>query len=129
VIKKILFVFLLVCSGLAPVQASVVQNIDAPTAQKLLKDNPTVYLLDVRTPGEYAEVRLAGAHLIPIDKLLSRLGEVPKDRPLLVYCAVGSRSSQVAEYLARQGYPAVYDLNGGIWAWQLRNFPVLKGAP
>ena len=127
--KKCLFALLFVCLWLTSVQASMVQNIDAPTAQKLLRENAKVYLLDVRTPAEYSEVRLEGAHLIPIDKLLSRIAEIPKDRPILVYCAVGSRSSQVAEYLAGHGYPSVYNLNGGIWAWKLRKFPVLQGAP
>ena len=85
--------------------------------------------LDVRTPGEFMQLRLDGAHLIPIDQLLRRIGELPKDRPILVYCAVGSRSSQVAGYLAQQGYSEVYNLYGGISAWQLRGYPVLQGAP
>lgn len=127
--KRILFAMLLVGVMLTSAQASVVQNIDAAAARKLLQENQQVFLLDVRTPQEYWQVRLTGAHLIPIDNFLARIAEVPKDRPLLIYCAVGSRSSQVAEYLARKGYPEVYNLNGGIWAWQLRKFPVLKGAP
>ncbi len=87
-------------------------------------------MLDVRTLQEYFEIRLEGAHLIPIDKLSSRIAEVPTDRPLLIYCAVGARSSQVAEYLVRKGYPEVYDLRGGIEAWaKLYRLPVLSGAP
>jgi len=127
--KKIALSILFVCLSLSWAHAAAVQNIDAPSAQKLLKEHPDLYLLDVRTLQEYFEVRLEGAHLIPIDKFIDRIGEVPTDKPLLVYCAVGSRSSQVADYLARKGYPEVYNLNGGIWAWQLRHFPVLKGAP
>lgn len=110
--------------------AAGVQNVNAQAARKMLQENGDLYLLDVRTPAEYMQVRLAGAHLIPIDKFLSRIGEVPVDRPLLVYCAVGARSSQVAGYLAGKGYPEVYDLRGGIDAWQkLYRFPVLNGAP
>ncbi|MCF6178873.1 MAG: rhodanese-like domain-containing protein [Geopsychrobacter sp.] len=127
--KKMIFTVLFVCLSLSVAQASVVQNIDAPAAQKLLRGNSAVYLLDVRTLQEYFDVRLAGAHLIPIDSIAKRIAEIPKDKPLLVYCAVGSRSSQVAEYLADKGYVSVYNLSGGIWAWQLRNFPVLKGGP
>jgi len=110
--------------------AATVENVDSPTAQKLLTGSQNIYLLDVRTPQEYFQKRLPGAHLIPIDRFLYRISEVPKDRPLLIYCAVGSRSSQVAEYLVRQGYPEVYDLRGGIEAWEkLYRLPVLKGAP
>jgi len=105
---------------------AVVENLDADQAQALLLKRPEIFLLDVRTPGEYFQVRLDGAHLIPIDQLQRRIAEVPKG-PVLVYCAVGSRSSAVAGYLQQLGYPEVYNLYGGIWAWQLRGLPVLKG--
>jgi len=128
--KKIILGIILLGLTCSAVQAAGVQNVDSPTAQKMLKENSDIYLLDVRTPQEYFQARLAGSHLIPIDKFLARINEVPKDRPLLVYCAVGARSSQVAEYLARQGYPEVYDLRGGIEAWsKLYRLPVLNGAP
>lgn len=104
-------------------------NISAAEAQELLRRPAAPYLLDVRTSGEYLQVRLPGATLIPIDQFVARIGEVPRNRPVLVYCAVGSRSSQVADYLVRQGYSDVYNLTGGIMSWQLRGFPVLKGAP
>jgi len=109
--------------------AAAVSNLEAQDAASLLRQDPQVFLLDVRTPGEYRQVRIDQATLIPIDQLLARQDELPKDRPILVYCAVGSRSSQVAAYLAKQGYPRVYNLAGGIWAWQLRKLPVLQGLP
>lgn len=128
--KKFVFFVLMVCFIASSSHAIVVKNVDAPTAQKMLKESDSVYLLDVRTPQEYFQARLAGAHLIPIDKFLSRIAEVPKDRPLLIYCAVGARSSQVAEYLVRNGYPEVFDLRGGIEAWsKLYRLPVLSGPP
>jgi rhodanese-related sulfurtransferase len=127
-IKQLFVPLALLALLAAPVLAAPAHNISAPEAVKLLQD-ARVFLLDVRTPGEYMQIRLAGSHLIPIDQLLNRLGELPKDRPILVYCAVGSRSAQVSGYLARQGYPEVYNLNGGISAWQLRGLPVLQGAP
>jgi len=110
-------------------QAAQVQNLSAPEARQMLQQNKNTYLLDVRTPEEYLQVRIDGAHLIPIDKLMARIDEIPKDRPLLIYCAVGSRSDLVSKYLVKQGFGQVYNLNGGIWAWQLRNYPTLQGAP
>lgn len=118
---------LLTCATVA--LASVPQNLSAVQAREMLEKNDQVYLLDVRTFQEYSQIRLAGANLIPIDQLLRRIAELPKDRPILVYCAVGSRSTQVMNYLAKIGYGPVYNLNGGIWAWQLRGYPVLKGGP
>ncbi len=111
---------------LAPAAVAAVENVNAEQARRLLQQRPEVFLLDVRTPGEYLQVRLAGARLIPIDQLQRRVTEIPKG-PVLIYCAVGSRSSAVADYLLRLGYPEVFNLYGGIWAWQLRGMPVLKG--
>ncbi len=129
-IKQMIFALLLVCAMCSLSLAAGVQNVDSPAAQKMLRENAELYLLDVRTPQEYFQARLAGSRLIPIDNFLARIGEIPTDRPLLIYCAVGSRSSQVAEYLVRKGYPEVYDLRGGIEAWaKLYRLPVLSGAP
>jgi len=109
--------------------AAPYSNLKPGEASEMLQKRPDVYLLDVRTPQEYRDSRIDGATLIPIDNFLARQQEVPRDRPVLVYCAVGSRSSQVAGYLAQQGYPEVYNLWGGIWAWQMYGLPVLKGLP
>jgi len=113
----------------APVLADPYRNLEPKQARELLQQNAQVFLLDVRTPQEYRDYRLEGATLIPIDTVVARLREIPRDRPVLVYCAIGSRSSQVAGYLAQQGYPEVYNLWGGIWGWRALGLPVLKGLP
>jgi rhodanese-related sulfurtransferase len=109
--------------------AGIAKNLSPVEAYQLLKERGDVYLLDVRTAGEFREVRLDGAKLIPIDQLLRRMQEVPRTRPVLVYCAVGSRSSQVVGYMARIGFPEVYNLYGGIYAWGKKGLPVLNGLP
>lgn len=111
------------------VAAATARNLSPDDAYSMLNQRDGLYLLDVRTPEEFSQARLAGASLIPINQLLSRLAEVPKDRPILVYCAVGSRSAQVVNYLARQGYPEVYNLYGGIYSWAQKGYPVLRGQP
>ena len=78
-------------------------------------------LLDVRTDGEWAQGRIAGAVHIPMDQLLSRLDEV--DDRVVCVCAVGARSGRVAEYLNAQGYQAV-NLEGGIYAWADAGLPI-----
>lgn len=72
-------------------------------------------LLDVRTVDEFQELHLPGATNLPLDQLFDRLASVPKDRPVVVYCAVGSRSSVAAALLAKAGYD-VMDL-GGMGNW------------
>ncbi len=107
--------------------AAVSSNLTAGEAFNLVGQSSDLFLLDVRTREEYQQARLEGARLIPIDQFARRLAEVPKNRPVLVYCAVGSRSAQVVNYLARQGYSEVYNLYGGIYSWQQKGFPVLRG--
>jgi len=110
--------------------AGIAKNLSPEEAYQMVRSKgQELYLLDVRTPGEYREARLANAKLIPISHLLKRLQEVPKNRPIIVYCAVGSRSSQVVGYLARVGFPEVYNLYGGIYAWNKKGYPVLTGLP
>lgn len=126
------FLFFILTSLLLPLDRSLaapVKNLSVGEAREMLQKNSQFFLLDVRTPEEYSRGRIEGGRLIPIDQLVARQGEIPEDRPVLVYCAVGSRSSQVADYLATRRKQPVYNLFGGIWAWQLRGFPVLKGRP
>jgi len=73
-------------------------------------------LLDVRTVGEYRQGHLPGARLIPLSELEGRLGQLEKDRPVVVYCARGHRSRTAARLLGDQGY-AVHNLLGGIQKW------------
>lgn len=72
-------------------------------------------LLDVRTAAEYAQNRIEGAVNIPVSELRTRIGEIPKDSAVVVYCHSGMRSSAAARVLRRAGYEA-HDL-GPRSAW------------
>jgi len=84
-------------------------------------------LLDVREPNEVREVRVEGALLIPMSELGTRIGEVPKDQPVIVMCAVGGRSANVTGYLLGQGWEDVGNVAGGIEAWERVGLPVSRG--
>ncbi|MDX6770779.1 MAG: rhodanese-like domain-containing protein [Elusimicrobiota bacterium] len=94
-------------------------------AAKLAAD-PTVFLLDVRTPGEHAEARLTRSTLVPVDELAGRLSELPadKDKPILVYCAMGGRSARASQLLIEKGWKTVYNMEGGITGWKAEGRPV-----
>ena len=66
-------------------------------------------LLDVRTPGEFAMGAIPGAKNIPVQSLAGRLGELSKERAIVVYCASGMRSASALSLLRRSGFE-VYDL-------------------
>ncbi len=69
-------------------------------------------LLDVRDPDEFAAGHAPGAKNIPLNSLRASLGELPKDRPLAVYCAVGGRAHNAVRLLRQHGYNAA-NLSGG----------------
>ncbi len=123
--KRIVPVLLLMLAIVTQVWAAE-KNISAREARTLLDTNKNVYLLDVRTPQEYSQGRLAGSVLIPIGEFERRIREVPKNKTIVVYCAVGSRSKPVAGFLAQQGYKDVYNMTDGIVGWYRNGFPILR---
>jgi rhodanese-related sulfurtransferase len=78
-------------------------------------DAPVV--LDVREPWEVATASLPGSLAIPMREIPGRLAELPDQRPVVCLCHHGMRSAQVAMFLQRQGFDAVFNLTGGIDAW------------
>jgi rhodanese-related sulfurtransferase len=83
-------------------------------------------IVDVRTPKEFQEARIEGSVNIPLNHLLGRLDEIPANRPVLVNCAGGYRSSLAAGLLQRQGRTNLTELAGGIMAWEAAGLPVLR---
>lgn len=123
--NKIVMAITLVCMTWSLAFAGV-QNISSREAKTLLEKNRNIFLLDVRTPQENSQARLPGTVLIPIGEFERRMGEVPKNKTILVYCAVGSRSKPVAEFLAQRGYKDVYNMTDGIVGWYRNGFPLQR---
>jgi adenylyltransferase/sulfurtransferase len=96
-----------------------VEEVDARTAAAQLASDSPPFLLDVREPWEWAVSNLGerGARLIPVDELESRLGEIPDDRPVVVYCRTGQRSEDAARLMRQAGRERVANLRGGLVAW------------
>jgi hydroxyacylglutathione hydrolase len=82
-----------------------------------LLDEDAVILIDIRNPGELESGRIPGAIHIPLAQLRARLDLVPTDRPIVVHCAGGWRSSVAASLMRAQGFANVSDLAGGYNAW------------
>ena len=74
-------------------------------------------LIDVRNRGEAADGTIRGSTLLPLPELLSKLADLDPDRPTVVVCASGRRSSTAASLLASRGFTDVSDLIGGMTAW------------
>lgn len=105
-----------------------IPTIDVVEAERRLReDADRPILLDVREANEFAEVRAPGAMLVPTSAFMSRVGEIPADRPLLVVCHLGSRSAAVAGFLIRAGRTDVVNVAGGMDAWERAGLPVRHG--
>jgi rhodanese-related sulfurtransferase len=81
-------------------------------------DTGGLQLVDVRQPFEFRRGHIPGARLLPLGRLKRRRAELDPARPIIVYCAHGSRSHAAASLLARSGFRNVRSMKGGLAAWQ-----------
>ncbi|HEV2427964.1 MAG TPA: MBL fold metallo-hydrolase [Acidimicrobiales bacterium] len=96
--------------------SGLVSDLTTDELAPLLDDLDDLFLLDVRTPEEFADWSIDVAHNVPIDELAVRLNEVPTDRHVAVMCASGTRARQGAEILATRGQSSSVVV-GGMHAW------------
>ena len=122
--KRIVAVVLAVLLVAGVALAAGVKGLTVQETKTLIDRTPNLYILDVRTPDEFKEVRLKNSVLIPVSNLERRVAEVPKNRPVLVVCAVGARSKTASELLVRRGYREVYHLDDGLVGWYRAGLPV-----
>lgn len=86
-------------------------------------------VLDIREDNEYHAGHIVNSLHIPLSYLNDRITELErhKSKPIIVGCRSGSRSSKACSLLKKQGFEHIYNLKGGIMAWQHANLPVTKG--
>jgi hydroxyacylglutathione hydrolase len=99
------------------------ERVSAPVAAERVAHGEAI-LVDVRAPGEREQKHVAGSIALPLNHLAERAGELPRDRPLLVHCAGGYRSSIAASLLQRLGFARVSEMAGGLAAWEAAKLPV-----
>ena len=104
--------------------AATFQSISPLQAKTLIETRPDLQLIDCRSPEEYRQGALPGSQLIPFWEFTKGNYELPKDKPVLLVCAVGGRSLAVGQLLATKGYREVYNLKGGLDAWIEQRVPV-----
>ena len=110
-----------------PELMAATERVSAPLAAERLAAGEAV-AVDVRTTGEREQKFVAGSISIPLNHLAERIDELPKDRPLLVYCAGGYRSSIAASLLQQRGFTNVSEIAGGLAAWEAAKLPVKYSA-
>ncbi len=103
------------------------KQVNATQAVQILNQDGSV-VVDVREDGEVSAGKIKGAKHIPLGQLKKRLVELEyaKNKPVLVYCRSGSRSSHACGVMTKEGFENVSNLAGGIMAWESANLPVSK---
>ena len=89
-------------------------------------DRSQVLLLDVRTPAEFELGTIEGAVNIPLDDLRERICEIPRNKKIVIFCAVGLRGYLAQRILMGRGYADVWNLSGGYQIYSLATMPVLN---
>ncbi|MFY9779540.1 MAG: rhodanese-like domain-containing protein [Candidatus Baltobacteraceae bacterium] len=99
------------------------KSISVEDLKRLRESGVPVFLLDVREPDEVAAGAIAGSVNIPMNQVQARIGELPKDREIVVMCRSGHRSARVTAMLNALGYTNAVNLSGGMSAWLQRIAP------
>jgi rhodanese-related sulfurtransferase len=104
--------------------ASTFTSISPLEAKSLIETRTDLQLIDCRSPEEFRGGALPGSRLIPFWEFTKGNYDLPKDKPILLVCAVGGRSLAVGQLLATKGYREVYNLRGGLEAWGKQGVPL-----
>jgi rhodanese-related sulfurtransferase len=102
-------------------KADETREVSREEAQKLVDEG--AQLVDVRAEHEWEAGRIAGATHLPLAELAERTGELDKDRPVVLYCRGGTRSTMATEALDAAGYDAA-KLSEGIVSWSEAGLPL-----
>jgi rhodanese-related sulfurtransferase len=95
--------------------------------EAVAKQQAGAFLLDVREPSEWNDAHIAGATLIPLGELQSRVNELPKDQEIVVVCRSGNRSAQGRDILLNAGFDQVTSMAGGLNQWKAAGYPTVSG--
>jgi hydroxyacylglutathione hydrolase len=107
-----------------PELVAFIERLSAQFVAELLASKEPPLAIDVRAPREREQKHIGGSLSLPLNHLVENLKSLPKDRPLLVYCAGGYRSSIAASLLKGHGFDPVCEIAGGIAAWESASLPV-----
>ena len=128
---RFLFPFLIVISAVFQsscqnTESGSVKNLSAPEFRDALSANKQAQLIDVRTQKEYRERHLKGSTLMNINEpgFMELIAGLDKNKPVMVYCLGGGRSSAAAEKMKAAGFKEIYNLKGGILEWTSAGLPV-----
>ena len=102
-----------------------IKSTNATELNERIQSGEELLLLDVRTSQEYAhDGHVTGSRLLPMNMLMQRSSELPKDATIICICRSGNRSQAACEQLATMGFEDVTNLQGGMFGWRRAGLPV-----
>ncbi len=112
-------------------QTPVAQALNVAQFNEKMQQTAAKTVLDVRTDQETAAGVLPGAITLDFFRpdFKQQLAQLDKAKPVFVYCAIGGRSGKAMQQLQEAGFKTVYNLAGGMQAWQKAGLPIAKKAP
>lgn len=112
----------------ATAQVAAPKNISVDDAEKLLKSDSKIIVLDVRTADEFKDGHIPGARNLDFfsDDFAKQIAALDKSKTYLVHCAAGGRSAKACKVFEKEQLPSVYHLNEGFNAWEKAGKPVEK---
>lgn len=119
------------CSAKPAVSLPAVKDVTAQAAFALIqenKTNPDFFILDVRTPAEFAEGHLQGAISVDLNApdFQKQVGRLDRNKTYLVYCRTGVRSRQAVDIMQKLDFRNLYNLLAGITPWAEAGYPTVK---
>jgi rhodanese-related sulfurtransferase len=111
-----------------PQNQQTTKNVSVQEFNQLMKEKPNAQILDVRSAEEFRSGYIAGATNINVMEsgFEQAIAKLDKSKPVLVYCAAGGRSAKAMSILYKNGFTEVYNMNGGMGAWNSAGLPVTK---
>jgi len=125
--RNLLLMALLV-TGLSACAQSGGSNLDVTQVAKMIADNEDIVLIDVRTPEEFMQGHLDGAKLIDFydTNFQDEINKLDTAKKYVVYCRSGGRSAKSVSAMKKAGFGEVYNMSGGVLAWQSAKYEVVK---
>lgn len=127
-LRSVPFLLLLCVSGFGRLAAAEPTDVDVEKAAALLAGDPSITVIDVRTPEEFAEGHLKGAVNLDFnaDDFEEKIAKLDPSKPYLVHCAAGGRSGQSMEIFEKLKFSRILHLSPGYRAWVEAGKPVEK---
>ena len=121
-----LFVLVTAYNYLKPQGSRNYTSLETEAAKQMLEDTQNIVLIDVQNRKDYDSGHLKDAKNIPLDKFNDRIGKLPRNKDIVVYCKNGGQSIRAIRKLEVAGFTRLYHMHEGLRGWNNAGYPIRK---